>query len=161
MKNRFRGTWVLLTLLVLMVVFVGCEEVSVDVPEGAIRLIVHNMTDQQFDDHYYEFFVYNEENTQIHYEHITPDIIEDSATSPYLFEDSTFEEYPNGFLGGVLFEIGTYEVKLEIWELPDTMEEGASSTLIKTVTQENVRVLDGQTVDVAIDFAEAIADIDK
>jgi hypothetical protein len=83
MKNRFRGTWVLLALLVLMVVFVGCEEVTVDVPEGAIRLIVHNMTEQQFSDHHYKLNVYDEDETQVHEEEISQADIEDTAESPY------------------------------------------------------------------------------
>lgn len=40
MKNRFRGTWVLLALLVLMVVFVGCEEEDSFADVGTIEFTI-------------------------------------------------------------------------------------------------------------------------
>ena len=158
-KNKFRTKWVLLALLVLMVVFVGCEDVTVDVPEGAIRLIVYNFdSEEQFDGHHYYLYVYDEDETQVHHEVITPAHVEDTESSPYSLQDHPIVGYTDGFFSGMLFEAGTYDVKLEIWELPGTIEEGASSTLIETVIRKNVSVLDGQTTDVAIDFAEAIAE---
>lgn len=140
MKNRFRGTWVLFALLVLMVLFVGCEEVTVDVPIGTLRVVLHNFTDQsEFDDNSFLIEWSRDDNEYSGSVNINTSTIEDGLEIQYEPAD-----YGEGAYIGFLLNPGIYDVSVVVTPFDD---DTAVFDLVGQFT-----IYDGQRTTVALDF---------